>query len=364
MAGQDEDKESKTEEATEKKIRDALERGSVPFSRELPIFASLVGLIVVTSFFVVGGTIEFVSSLKRFIDDPGRWPLENTADVVQVLGAVNLDAAYVLMPPVLVLAIAGLASSLLQNSPSIVFERIRPQLSRVSLSAGWKRIFGVQGWVEFAKGVFKLSALALLAYLLVRAGRFDVFNSMFMSPYALPELILTMTIRLFGSVVAAIVVLVAADLVWSRFSWRRELRMSRQELKDEHKQSDGDPIVKARMRSLARDRTRKRMMARVPQATVVIANPTHYAIALRYVRTESHAPIVVAKGLDLMALKIRSIAESHGIPVVEDKLLARSLYDKVEVDQIIPAEFYRAVANVILFIMSRGKPMQAGSAQK
>src|SRR5215510_2572116 len=102
MAGQDEDKESKTEEATEKKIRDALERGSVPFSRELPAFASLVGLIVVTSFFVVNGTIEFVTSLKRFIDDPGRWPLENTADVVQVLGTVNLDATYVLMPPILV----------------------------------------------------------------------------------------------------------------------------------------------------------------------------------------------------------------------------------------------------------------------
>lgn len=364
MSNQDQDKESKTEEATEKKIRDAIEKGRVPFSKELPAFASLTGLIVITSFFIVGGAIELASSLKGFIDDPGHWPLENTADVVQVFGAVNVDAARLLMPAVLVLAIAGLGSSLVQNPPSIVFERIRPQLSRLSLSAGWKRLFGVQGWVEFLKGTFKLGVLAFLAYLLVRAARYDVFNSMFMSPYALPELVQTMSIRLFVSVVAAIMLMVVADLVWSRFFWLRELRMTRQEVKDEHKQSDGDPIIKARLRSLARDRARKRMMARVPQATVVIANPTHYAIALRYVRTESQAPLVVAKGLDLVALKIRAVAEKHGIPVVEDKLLARSLYDKVEVDQLIPPEFYRAVANVILYIMSRGRPLPAGGPQR
>jgi flagellar biosynthetic protein FlhB len=277
---------------------------------------------------------------------------------------INLDAARLLIPAVLVLAVGGLASSLIQNSPRIVFDRIEPKLSRVSLSAGWKRLFGVQGWVEFLKGVFKLTALAFLAYLLVRGARYDVFNSMFMAPHALPELVKTMSVRLFASVVAAIIVLVAADLVWSRFFWRRELRMTRQEVKDEQKQSDGDPIIKARMRSLARDRARKRMIARVPRATVVIANPTHYAIALRYVRTESHAPVVVAKGLDLIALKIRAEAEKHGIPVVEDKLLARSLYDKVEVDQLIPPEFYRAVANVILYIMSRGKPIQATGSRK
>lgn len=353
------DKESKTEEATEKKIRDAVEKGNVPFSKELPTFASLVGLLIVTTFFIVDGVIELTSSLKRFIDDPGLWPLENTADAVQVFGAINLDAARLLMPAVLVLAVAGLASSFLQNSPRIVFDRIQPQLSRLSLSSGWRRIFGLQGWVEFLKGTFKLAAIALLAFLLMRAARFEVFNAMFLAPYALPELTRTMAIRLFLAVIVATVLLVAVDLVWSRLFWRRQLRMTRQEIKDEQKQSDGDPIIKARLRSLARDRARKRMIARVPQATVVIANPTHYAIALRYVRSENRAPLVVAKGLDLIALKIRGVAEAHGIPVVEDKLLARSLYDKVEVDQLIPPEFYRAVANVILYLMSRGRQSQA-----
>jgi flagellar biosynthesis protein FlhB len=359
MAGRDDNKESKTEEATEKKVRDAIEKGNVPFSKELPTFASLVGLLVVTSFFIVDGALQLTASLRRFIDDPGRWPLENTADAVQVFGAINLDAARFLAPAVIVLAIAGLASSLLQNSPSIVFDRIQPQLSRLSLSSGWRRIFGVQGWVEFLKGVFKLSALALLAFLLVRAARFEVFNAMFLAPYALPELAQTMAIRLFLAVIVATILLVVVDLVWSRLFWRRELRMTRQEIKDEQKQAEGDPIVKGRLRSLARDRARKRMIAGVPRATVVIANPTHYAIALRYVRTENQAPLVVAKGLDLVALKIRKLAEDHGIPVVEDKLLARSLYDKVEVDQLIPPEFYRAVANIILYLMSRGKQPQS-----
>lgn len=130
--------------------------------------------------------------------------------------------------------------------------------------------------------------------------------------------------------------------------------MTRQEVKDELKQMQGDPVLKARMRSLARDRSRRRMIAAVPKATVVIANPTHYAVALRYVREESGAPMVIAKGQDLIALKIRQTAEEHGIPVVEDKLLARSLYESVEVDKLIPPEFYKAVAEIILFLMVRG----------
>jgi len=359
MAGK-EDRESKTEEATDKKLRDAVEKGNVPFSKELPTFSALLGLLIVTTFFIVDGALELASSMKQFIDDPGRWRLEGTADAVQVFGAVNMDILRLMLPVVLVLAVAGLASSFLQNPPQIAIERIQPKLDRISLSSGWRRIFGLQGWVEFAKGVFKFSALAGLAFVLVQAAKYEVFNAMFLPPHALPELVVTMAIRLFLAVLAATVLLVIVDLVWSRFNWRRELRMSRQEIKDEQKQAEGDPIVKARLRSLARDRARKRMMSRVPEATVVIANPTHYAIALRYVRTENQAPLVVAKGQDLIALKIRKIAQEHDVPIVEDKLLARSLYDKVEVDQHIPPEFYRAVANVILYLMSRGKPVQAG----
>ena len=140
------------------------------------------------------------------------------------------------------------------------------------------------------------------------------------------------------------------DLVWSRFHWMQELRMTKQEVKDEMKQSEGDPIVKARLRSLARDRARKRMMTAVPRATLVIANPTHFAIALRYVRDEDAAPVVLAKGQDLVALKIREIAEANSIPVFEDVALARSMYKQVSVDSVIPAQFYQAVAELVRIV--------------
>ena len=148
----------------------------------------------------------------------------------------------------------------------------------------------------------------------------------------------------------AMLIVGAVDVVWSRFHWKRDLRMTKQEVKDELKQSDGDPIIKSRMRSLARDRARRRMMTAVPRATLVIANPTHFSIALKYVRDEDSAPVVLAKGQDLVALKIREIAEANGIPIFEDVALARSMYKQVSVDSMIPAQFYQAVAELIRIV--------------
>jgi flagellar biosynthetic protein FlhB len=136
--------------------------------------------------------------------------------------------------------------------------------------------------------------------------------------------------------------------------------MTKQEVKEEHKQMEGDPKIKARIRTLGRERARKRMMAAVPRATVIITNPTHYAVALRYIRSEGGAPLVLAKGLDLVALKIREIGEEHNIPIVEDKPLARSLYDSVEVDQLIPPQFYKVVAEIIYYLHIRKMPRTQG----
>lgn len=347
------DKESKTEEPTEKKVRDAYERGFVPTSREAATLASLLGILVIASFFVAGGTAHLNSSLARLIDNPGSWSLENSADAVSLFHAIGMEAGRLLIPVVVVLATAGIASSILQNAPRMVLERVRPQLSRLSISKGWKRIFGKQGQVEFLKAVFKLAAIVVLGFLLLRSAQSEVINAMSMEPAALPALLLSIGTRLVSAVAVAAIVLVAADIVWARLFWHGELRMTRQEVKDELKQMDGDPIVKARLRSLARDRLRKRMMAAVPRATLVIANPTHYAVALRYVREEGGAPVVVAKGLDLIALRIREVATAHGIPVVENKSLAQALYKSVEVDKMIPPEFYKAVAEIVFYLMSR-----------
>jgi flagellar biosynthetic protein FlhB len=249
--------------------------------------------------------------------------------------------------------VVGLASSFLQNAPRFAFERIQPQFSRLSLSSGWSRIFGLQGQVEFVKSAFKFLAISFVLFIILRAEEVTAVNAMFSDPVTLPETILTIAMRLVSAISVATIVLVALDLVWARASWRRELKMTKQEVKDEHKQSEGDPLVKARLRSLARDRSRKRMMAAVPQASLVLANPTHYAIALKYVRGKDAAPTVLAKGKDLIALKIREIAEEHDIPVIEDKALVRSMYDGVEVDRIIPSEFFRAVAEIIYFLHTK-----------
>jgi flagellar biosynthetic protein FlhB len=356
------DKESKTEEATEKKTRDAVEKGNVPFSREAATLASLLSMAVIASFFLADNVTQLNSSLARLIDNAGGLPLENGGDAVRLFEAVGIDTMRLLLPVVAILTVAGVMSSFLQNSPRVVLDRIHPKLDRVSISSGWSRIFGAKGQVEFLKATAKLAAVCVLGALLLRAAQNDLLNAMFMEPSALPAFILTMSTRLLMAISVATIVLVAADLVWSRLFWARDLRMTRQEVKDEMKQVDGDPLVKARLRSLARDRARKRMIAAVPRATFVIANPTHYAVALRYVKEEGGAPLVIAKGQDLIALKIRKIATQHSIPIIEDKLLARSLYKAVEVDKMIPPEFYKAVAEIVFFLFQRrsGAPSVAG----
>ncbi|WP_127090867.1 flagellar biosynthesis protein FlhB [Aquabacter cavernae] len=351
----DEDKESKTEDASEKKISDAVEKGNVPFSREATLFASLLGILACLSFYAGPQTSALTEGLARFIDDPGGYSISNGEDATSVMWTALVFAWEFLLPIVAILSLTGLVASLFQNTPRLVLDRIQPQWSRLSIRKGWTRIFGTQGHVEFGKSLFKFAVIGAVVVALLMSEQSSVVNAIFTDPLSLPSVMLSLATRLISAVCVATIVLVAADLVWSRFHWRSELRMSKQEVKDEFKQAEGDPMVKARLRALAQERSRRRMMSAVPQASLVIANPTHYAVALRYDRAKGGAPLVVAKGLDLIALKIREIAEGHGVPVVEDKQLARALYNAVEVDRWIPPDFYRPVANILYYIYSRGK---------
>jgi flagellar biosynthesis protein FlhB len=353
------DQESKTEEATEKKVRDSVEKGRIPVSREASIFASMIALLIILSFLTVDSARQLTSTLARLIDDPSGIRIRNGADAVEFLVVIGGNSAQLLLPMVLVMAIAGLAASFLQNAPRIVLERIKPEVSRISIAKGWGRIFGSQGRIEFAKAVFKFLAISIVVTIVLRAEEAVAVNSLFGDPTAVPELVLTTAMRLVSTISIATIVLVALDLVWARFHWRRDLRMTKQEVKDEFKQAEGDPLVKSRLRSLARDRARKTMLAAVPRATLVIANPTHFAIALKYKHGEDAAPTVLAKGQDLIALKIRELAEQHDVPVVEDKMLARSMYDAAQVDRVIPAEFFRPVAEIIYFLHSRKRKVDA-----
>jgi len=344
------DKESKTEEGTEKRVRDSVEKGKVPISRDVHVLSSLLGFLVVTGFLVQGQARRLLGQLGQMLDDPAGYRLENGADAVQLSSAVALEMGRFLLPVCTVFLLFGVGASILQNAPRIAFDRIKPDLSRISFGKGFQRIFGLQGHVDFGKALFKFAAISVVVFVILRSEQATTMNAMFSDPTAIPEMLLRLAVQLVSAISIATIVLVAADLVWARIQWRRDLRMSRQEVKDEFKQSEGDPAVKARLRSIARDRSRRRMLAAVPRASFVIANPTHYAVALRYVRGIDAAPFVLAKGADLIALKIRETAEAHAIPVIENRALARSLYDGVEVDQFIPAEFYKTVAEIIHYL--------------
>jgi|SRR6516165_513282 flagellar biosynthetic protein FlhB len=347
------DDDSRTEEPTAKKLSDAIEHGNVPISREASAFASIAGLLIIVAFILRGSLAGMTASLAQFLNDPGGWSIRNGADATLLLSFLMWESFRCVVPIIGTLIVAGLAASFMQTPPRFVIERIRPDLSRLSLVDGWRRVFSAKGQVEFLKSAIKLISLSVVIMAIIHWSEDRLVNAMFLDPAAIPELILIVAMRLLSVICVVTVLIVAADLLFVRSHWRRDLRMSRHEVKEELKQLEGDPLIKSRLRSIALDRLRKNMIAAVPKATLVIANPTHYAIALRYVREEGGTPVVLSKGKDLLALKIREIAEEHFIPIIEDKSLARSMYDSVEVNRSIPPEFYRAVAELIHYIYAK-----------
>lgn len=356
------DKDSKTEEPTEKKIRDAVDKGQLPNSRETAILTSFLAILIFTVFFAGNSIVGLGAFLSTFLEKPDAWPMDGERDVLALSRAVVMEIGKAVASLLILLVVAGIGASVVQNLPQFVGERIRPQASRISLAKGWKRLFGVQGFVEFLKSLGKLGfATAVLVFVLSDGVR-ELLSGMITQTTAYVAVMRGMAIDILLSIVFVMALIAGIDLVWSRFHWRQDLRMTRQEVKDELKQAEGDPIVKSRLRSLARDRARQRMMTAVPRATLVIANPTHFAIALRYVRDENAAPVVLAKGQDLVALKIREIAEANGIPVFEDVALARSMYKQVSVDSVIPSQFYQAVAELVRMVYAAKPQRRAPNA--
>lgn len=347
------DKESKTEEASEKKIRDTVEKGQLPFAKEAPVFASFVAILLFAMFFAQDSIARMGSFLSIFIEKPEDWLLQRGEDVTLLLRIVFLEVGKIVGVLMLLLVTGAVAASVLQNTPRMVLERIRPQFSRISPRQGWTRIFGVKGWVEFLKQLGKLLFAGIILAVAMRHAQEKLLAGMITHPVAFGPVIAGIAQDVVMWIAFAMVLIATVDILWSRFHWLQDLRMTRQEVKDELKQTLGDPLVRMRMRSLQRDRARQRMMSAVPTATLIIANPTHYAIALRYVRDQDAAPVVVAKGQDLIALRIREIAEANGIPVFEDVALARSMYKQVSVDSMIPSQFYQAVAELVRVVYAR-----------
>jgi flagellar biosynthetic protein FlhB len=352
------DRDNKTEDATEKRISDSMAKGRVPYTREIPLFLTTFVIWIAVSYLLTATVGQLGVLFQTLWDQPHELSLGTRADVIELLGHLAVQSLTPLLPLFGLMTIAGVVGTLAQ-SRGLFLERIKPQLSRISPKSGWQRLFGKQGLAHNIKSTAGLLFVAVvasstLALLLTRSlGLFDT------APATLLVAMPSMASDLLAAMLSGMLVVAALDIFLTRLNWRRGLRMSKKEITDETKDVDGDPLIKMRMRLLARRRARKRMLAAVPSATVVITNPTHYAVALRFVRGETPAPIVVAKGVDHLALKIRETASDHGKPIVEDRPLARALYSSVAVDGIIPPELYKAVARVIMFVESSAKPPAA-----
>jgi flagellar biosynthetic protein FlhB len=350
-----EDEESKTEDPTEKRLIDAREKGNIPIAREMTLMGSIAGLLGAVIFLSASAALEIAEGLKTVIDIAGTLRLEDREAASVALFSLSTEIALPILLVMLVVAGGSIVATIIQNSPSMSGQRLQPNWSRVSPLAGWQRLFGKAGWVEFLKASSKLAGVVIILWLLF-ITKLPVFISMLkVDPSYVPQLLQDAATSIIIPVLCFSVTLAAVDFVWSRHRWRRELRMTLQELKEELKQAEGDPLLKARIRSIWRQKASRRMLEKVPTASVVITNPTHYAVALRYVREEGGAPIVVAKGLDHLAMKIREVAAAENVPLVENRLLARGLYEQVEVDEQIPPEFYHAVAEIILYLNRTGR---------
>jgi flagellar biosynthetic protein FlhB len=258
-------------------------------------------------------------------------------------------------------AAAGIAGNFVQTGFVWAPAKIKPDISKLSLFSGVKRIFGLDSWINFGKSLIKALVIGVICYQTMKPHMVELDQLAGFEPARMLPFMMDLLKALFMAVLGALGVGAILDWLLQRQRFMQRMRMSREEVKEEHRQSDGDPHVKHKQKAIRFDRAKKRMMANVPKATVVVMNPTHYAVALRY-GDDTPAPLCVAKGLDSLALKIRAVAEEAGVPVVEDPPLARALYAAVEVDQTIPRQHYEAVAKVIGFVMAAARKRRRAAA--
>lgn len=354
MAEESSDSASRTEEATPRKLDEARRKGDVARSADLNQAVSLGAACAVL--IGAGGSLStgLAQALLPFIASPH----ELTGLLESGRGAeIGRRAVMAAAPFVLAVlgasALAGAGANILQQGLLWSPEKLAPDFNRVSPMSGFQRMFGIDAFVQFLKTLLKLVVTGWVAWSVLAPHRTDLPNLAAMDPISVLAFARKLLIALFSAILTFLALTGALDWIWQRQRFQQRMRMSREEIKEEHRQSEGDPHIKARRRQIRLQRARKRMMAQVPKATLVVTNPTHYAVALRYVAGETPAPICVAKGMDNVALKIREIAAEHAVPVIEDPPLARALYATVDVEETIPREHYEAVAKVIGFIMGK-----------
>lgn len=350
MTEQNKDQE-KTERATPKKREKAREKGQVAKSREV---ASVAVLLACLAFFWFGShaILEKMMALTRWLfTQSGEFNVD--CNNIQHLSINLVYKSFAMLFPLLM---AAFSMALLVNYVQVGFvfsaESVQPKLSKIDPVKGFQKLFSIRSLVELAKNIFKISIVGFVAYITIKGEAENFIPLPDQSVWGILICIGGVAFKIIFRVCLALIILAVLDYIYQKWEFEKNLKMSKQEVKDELRRTEGDPIIRARIKRLQRDAARKRMMASVPGADVVITNPTHLAVALRYDQASAFAPKVVAKGAGFIAENIKDIARKNNVPIIDNKPLARVLYKKVEVDEIIPANLYRAVAEVLAFVYS------------
>ena len=348
------DDAQRTEEPTQKRLDEALKKGDVVKSVEVATFAMIAGGTLALVLFAQGAARSFTNNFTIFLSDSAQLSVD--AGSAAALMKKCVFALFALVGPAAgLLLMTAIGGHLLQHRPFFSTEKIKPDFSKLSPMAGFKRLFGLDGMVNLIKGIAKIALVGVAAFMAIWPERSRLATALDMNVSSVAALAMSLIAKVLIAALIVLAAIAALDYFYQRQRFMARHRMTRQELKDEVKQSEGDPQVKARIRQIRLERSRKRMIAAVPEASVVIMNPTHYAVALKYESGKMAAPVCVAKGMDHLALTIRKVAEENDVPVVENPPLARALYAAVDLDEEIPPEHYKAVAQIIGYVMRVAK---------
>ncbi len=347
----DQDQSQKTEDATPQKLLDARKKGDVAKSQEIPSWLLLAATTLIIAVFAGPATRYFGNWLRGYFE----MSAQITVDAAGVQALANDAAIHTLLGLGMILStlmVAGFFGHVMQVGFLWAPEKITPKLSKLSPIEGAKRIFGMQALANFFKGLAKMGLVGVAAFAVVWPRRDMLVSLPYLDLEALLPVVREASIVLLMAALSVFALVAMADYAFQRHSFLKRMKMSHKDVKDELKNSEGDPHVRARLRQIRADRSRQRMMQAVPEASVVIMNPTHFAVALHYEQGESAAPVCVAKGVDDLALRIRDVAEGADVPVVVDPPLARALYATTEIDHEIKTEHFKAVAKIIGYVMS------------
>ncbi|HRE59975.1 MAG TPA: flagellar biosynthesis protein FlhB [Micropepsaceae bacterium] len=343
------DKSQKTEEPTQKRLADAAEKGEAPQSQDVVTFMMMASATLIVAVMAAPAASTFMRDFRAFLERPHAFSASG-AGMMETVSAIATSLLTLMALPLGAMLVAAVLGHVIQNPPRLSAERLKWSPSRLSPMEGAKRIFGSHALVNFSKGIIKMVAVGAAGVFTIWPDRARIAEAVTLSPEQIFPAISDLALNMLGAMLAVMAVFAALDWFFQRWSFMQRMRMSKQEIKEELRQSEGDPMVKAKLRQIRAEKSKKRMMAEVPKATVVIMNPTHFAVALRYEQGEMTAPVCVAKGVDALALRIRAVAEENGVPVVENPPLARALYSSVDIDDVIPPEQFKAVAQVIGYV--------------